>query len=111
LIIRDCIKMNKLKYTTLKGLISKTNQFNLNNFINMRIYHKDKGHIDISLSEDLKKEIEDLFKDFLGLNNLNLAFSYGIFDRLIIEKRNLKSQYIAGQDYPGEFRYIKKLLK
>ena len=103
--------MRKLKYTTLKGLIKKTNQFNLNNFISMRIYHKNKGHCDISLSEDLKKEIEDLFKDFLGLNNLNLSFSYGIFDRLIITERNLKVQYIAGQDYPGELRYLRKLLK
>ena len=103
--------MVKLKYTTLKGLINKTNQFNLNNFINMRIYHKDKGHIDIKLSNDLKNEIEGLFKDFLGLNKLNLSFSYGIFDRLIIRDRDLKAGYIAGQDYPSEFRYIKKLLK
>jgi len=100
----------KYKYTTLNGLISKTNQFSLNNFIGMRIFHKEKGHIDINLSEDLKNKIENLFKDFLGLNSLNLSFSYGIYDRLIIEK-DLKVRYIAGQDYPSELRYIKKQLK
>jgi len=101
----------KYKYKTLKGLISKTNQFNLNNFINKRIYHKNKGHINIKLSKDLEQEIYNLFKDHLGLNNLNLSFSYGIFDRLIIRERDLEVYYIAGQNYPSEFRYIKKLLK
>ena len=103
--------MVKLKYKTLKGLISKTNQFNLNNFISMRIYHKTKGHMDINLSDELKKEILNLFCDFLGLNDLNLSFSYGIYGRLIIRARDLKTEYIAGQDYPSELRYIKKLLK
>lgn len=102
--------MRKLKYTTLKGLIKKTNQFNLNNFIAMRIYHKTKGHSNIKLSEELETEIFNLFKDFLGLNNLNLSFSYGIYERLIIED-DLKVRYIAGQDYPSELRYIKRLLK
>jgi len=102
--------MVKLKYKTLKGLIKKTNQFNLNNFISMRIYHKNKKHTDIKLSEELEKEILNLFCDFLGLNDLNLSFSYGIFDRLIIED-DLKIKYIAGQDYPSELRYIKRLLK
>jgi hypothetical protein len=100
----------KYKYTTLKGLISKTRQFNLNNFLNMRIYHKDKGHINIKLSDDLNKQIEFLFCDFLNLNYLNYNKSYGLFDRLIIDK-NLKVCYIAGQNYPTELKYLRGLLK
>ena len=102
--------MKKYKYTTLKGLINKTKQFNLDNFISKRIYHIKKGHISFKLSESLEKEIFNLFKDFLGLSDLNLNNSNGIFERLIIEK-DLKVRYIAGQDYPGELRYIRKLLK
>jgi len=101
----------KLRYTTLKGLLGKTRQFNLNNFMNKRIHHKDKGHINITLSKDLNKEIEDLFINFLGISNLNKHNFEGIFDRLIISKRSLNVEYIAGQDYPSELRFIKKLLK
>ena len=101
----------KYKYTTLKGLINKTNQFNLSNFINKRMYHKNKGHIDFILSKDLETEIFNLFKDFLGLNNLNLSSSCGIFERLIIEKKDFEVRYIAGQEYSSEIRYIKKLLR
>ena len=101
----------KLKYKTLKGLITKTNQFNLSNFISMRIYHKNKGHRDIILSDDLYNEIKDLFKDFLGLNKINLGFNCGIFERLIINEKDLSVRYIAGQDYPSEIRYLRKCLK
>lgn len=103
--------MVKYKYTTLKGLISKTRQFNLNNFISMRIYHKTKGHIDISLSKELEQEILNLFTEFLGIEDLNLSKSYGIYDRLIISSRTFKAEYIAGQDYPSELRCLRKLLK
>jgi len=101
-----------LKYTTLKGLISKNHfkQLSLNDFLNKRFYHKDKGHINFKLSDNLNKEIETLFLNFLGLPYLNYNKSYGLFDRLIINKR-LNVEYIAGQDYPSELRYLKKLLK
>ena len=104
------MKIRTMHYKTLKGLISKTNQFNLNNFFDKRFYHKEKGHINFSLSIELEREIENLFLSFLGLSSFNYSRNYGIFNRLIIEK-DLKVKYIAGQDYPSEFRYIKKLLK
>ena len=100
----------KYKYTTLKGLISRTNQFSLSSYIGLRIFHKKKGHIDIKLTEELNDQINKLFCDFLGLYEINYYNNYGIFERLIINK-NLKVEYIAGQDYLGELRYIKKLLK
>ena len=100
----------KYKYTTLKGLISKTNQFSLSNFLSSRIYHIKKGHIDFKISPEVEEEIKSLFGDFLGLANFKYPVNCGIFERLIIEK-DLKVRYIAGQDYPGELRYIRKLLK
>jgi len=105
-------KQKKMYYKTLKGLIKKTHfkQFSLNDFFSKHIYHTEKGHINISLSDDLEKEIKNLFLDFLGLPYFNCYKSCGIFDRLIINKR-LRVEYIAGQNYPSEVRYIKKLLK
>ena len=35
----------------------------------------------------------------------NLPGSYGIFNRLTT------TEYIAGQDYPGELRFVKNLIK
>ena len=98
------------KYKTLKGLVSKTRQYSLNTFISGRMYHIKDGWVKLKLSGDLNQEIENKFKDFLGLSNLNVYRSYGLFDRLIINK-NLNVSYIAGQDYPSELRYLKKLIK
>lgn len=111
-----------ISYKSLKELINQTKskQFTLNNFFNNRIYHKEKGHIIISLSGELKKEIGYLFLNFLGIDKKKyqliyyiLAFDnidcYGIFDRLIINKK-LQVEYIAGQDYPSELRCIKRML-
>ena len=100
----------KLVYTTLKGLISKTEQFNFNNFVNCRMNHKNKRYVNIKLTPELTEEIKILFKDFLRLENIKTYESFGIYDRLIIDKNGLVS-YIAGQDYPGEVRYLKKLLR
>ena len=48
------------KYKSLKGLISKTQQFSLSNYISLRIYHKNKGHIDFKMTEELEKEIKKI---------------------------------------------------
>ena len=100
-----------MKYTTLKGLISKTRQYSLNSFVNGRFSHINKGWVNVKLSEDLKNQIIGLFNDFLNRDITNLNDSYGIFDRLIISKSSLEVEYIAGQDYPSEIRYIRKLIK
>jgi len=106
------IKMEKtMKYTTLKGLVNKSNQYSLNTFISGQICHPKHSWVKVKLTTELYNEIENKFKDFLGLNNLYINKSYGLFDRLIINKRNLEVSYIAGQDYPSELRYLKKLIK
>jgi hypothetical protein len=104
-----------LKYTTLKGLISKTTQFNFNNFLSKRFYHKKYGWCKFKLNEKSLNEMETLFKSVVGDLDLNINKSFGIFDRLIIrEKYNSKGlicNYIARQNYPSELRTIRKLIK
>lgn len=105
----------KLRYTTLKGIISKTEQFSFDNMLSKRFYHKIKGHNNFILSEQVETEILNLFSDFLGIyinkDNIKNLKSCGIYERLIINKRTLKVEYIAGQEYITELRYIKKLIK
>ena len=101
-----------LRYTTLKGLISKQQQFSLNTFLSGRMHHIKFGWCKFKMTDKLRTEIYNLFSSFLG--GINLPYpntvSYGIFDSLIISKR-LRVEYIAGQDYPGEIRYLKKLIR
>lgn len=109
----------KCKYKTLKGLMRvNNNYFTLDNYRSMRIYHTKKGWIDIKLTDKLKQEIINLFLEVLGSKNndklkevllINDFRNLGIYSRLWIDKK-LKSVYCAGQDYPGEIRFIKKEL-
>ena len=74
--------------------------------------HNKKGWVNFSLTDKLKKQIYNLFSDFLGGIDINVyGSSYGIYDRLIINKHNLKVSYIAGQEHTSELRYIKRLIK
>lgn len=105
------MKTKTMKYTTLKGLVSKTQQFNFNTFISGRMYHHKQGWVKYKITEELRTEIEDLFKDVVGDVWLYGVSSCGLLDRLIISKRSLKAQYIGGQDYPSEMRYLRKLFR
>ena len=99
------------KYTTLKGLISKTQQYSLSTFLSCRIYHIKKGWIKVELSKDLNEQINNLFSNFLNRDITKQINNFGIFERLIISKRTLKVEYIAGQDYTSELRFIRGLIK
>ena len=103
--------MRNYKIKTIKGILNITNQFNLNNFMEKRIYHIKKGYTDLYITDELNNTLYNMFIQFLGINNLNNFKSCGIMDRVILNKHNLDISYIAGQDYPSELRYIKKLLK
>lgn len=98
------------KFKTLKGLVSKTQQYSFNAFLSGRMCHNKNGWVKVKLSPELRTEVENKFKSVVGDLNLNISCSYGLFDRLVINKR-LKCQYIAGQEYTGELRYLKKLIK
>ena len=102
-----------LKYKTLKGLIEKQQQFSFNTFLSGRMCHKKMGWCKFKVTPELKKEIEDKFKAVVGdlnFNKNNSSLGCGLFDRLIITNR-LTGQYIGGQDYPSELRYLKTLIK
>lgn len=99
-----------LRYTTLKGLISKTNQFSFNTFLSGRMYHNKHGWVKFKVTDKVREQIENIFKSVVGDVYLYCGKSYGIFDRLIINNR-LEGQYIAGQEYSSELRYLKKLIR
>lgn len=103
--------MNKtLKYTTIKGLVSKTRQFSLYTFLSGRMYHIKHGWVNIRLSESLQEDILNRFKDFLGLEYIKQYETFGIYERLILKPSGDVS-YIAGQDYNSEIRTLKGLLR
>jgi len=100
----------KLRYTTLKGLIGKCKQFSYSNYLSGRMLHINKGWVRFSVAPEVRQQIEDLFKSVVGDIDLNINSNYGLFERLIITKR-LTGQYIAGQEYSSELRYLKQLIK
>jgi hypothetical protein len=97
-------------YKNIKSLLKNTSQFSYYTFCSGRMYHKSKGGINFKLSPELEDHLNELFCEFLGLNCIKPNYD-GISERLIICKHSEKVRYIAGQDYPGEIRYLKKLLR
>lgn len=109
--------MNKKthNYKTLNGLITKTTQFTLNHFIMGRFHHINNNWVNFKVTPEVKTKIEELFKEKVGNLDLNINKTYGLFDRLIIEKKRnekgFRCEYIAGQDYPSEIKYLRKLIR
>jgi len=99
-----------LRYKTFKGLISKTRQYSFNTYLSKRICHNKFGWCKYKITPELKQEIENSFKSVVGDIDLEMYFSCGLFDRLIINN-NLRASYIGGQDYPSELRYLRKIIK
>lgn len=98
-------------------------QYTFNNLINGREYdYENFEWIDTPLQE--RQEALHQFRTFLlkttregsrpqnALLNMDvvrcLPETAGIFDRLIISERGV--EYIAGQDYTGEIKFIKDLI-
>ena len=99
-----------LYYKSLKGLISKTQQFSLATFISGRFHHNKHGWSKFKVTDKVHDQIKEAFEGVIG-SFWTPTHSYGIYERLIINKRNLEGHYIAGQNYPSELREIRKLLK
>lgn len=104
------VKNKAVRYTTLKGLLSKTHQFSLSTYLNKRMYHNLKGWCNLKLSDKLDQEIRLKFNSYLGMEINYDKENIGLFQRLIISPKG-GVEYIAGQDYPSELRYLKKLLR
>lgn len=97
-------------------------QISLSNIISSRYFDWEKGWIDkkIELTEEQKSAFVHVFgkgcterrKEHLWrfINNLEDERTYGIYDRIVFGDCGASCQYIAGQDYPSEVAYIRKLI-
>jgi len=112
--------MKTRHYKTLRGLLRamESQQINLNQMRQKRIYHKSLGWINIIIEESVEREF---YEGICGvvwsqvneerIFYVSTAPYYGIFDRLCYDIRYNKYEYIAGQDYRSEIRCIQRLLK
>ena len=90
--------------------------------LNGKYYSKD--HAVLTMDHETRYELSKKFKEFLLSNcrkgsnpYYNILYTsmlecenFGIYERLVYSIERDKVEYIAGQDYPGEIRYIKKLI-
>ena len=111
-----------MTYKTIDNALKKvkSNYITLDDVINGRFYHVNKGHTDLKISGlDLDKSlhINNLLGVIGGRKNYSIRLRYliargkscGILERLIYDGK--KWSYIAGQDYTGEINYIRKILR
>lgn len=97
-------------------------QITLSNVISGCYLDWEKGWISkkIELTEDQKSAFVHVFgkgcterrKEHLRrfINNLEGERTYGIYDRIVFGDYGIPCQYVAGQDYPSEVAYIRKLI-
>lgn len=90
--------------------------------LNSKYYNKD--HEVVTMDHETRYELSKKFKEFLlstcrkgSKPYYNILYTpmlereiFGIYERLVYNIERDKVEYIAGQDYPGEIRYIKKLI-
>ena len=95
------------------------NHLTLDSFISGRAYHKEQGHVNhgLELPEVDKlvqllggrKETKAKIKRVLEFH-LHTIGSWGIFGRVLFDSKANDWEYCAGQDYPSELAYIRKLI-
>lgn len=100
--------MKTIKYKTIKGLLSQTNQLTVEQFLNGRFYHNKKGWINFKLDS---KEYEKVLYDFskycfsskkaqnkLFNNLVNNNFDSSFFQCFYICKNNF-SNSLSGESF------------
>ncbi len=107
--------MNKERtifYKSYRNIKNKTRQLSLSNLIDKRIYHTERGWIDINYGETFNKVLNDIKND-LGFreNNTKYLENCGRFERVVYSYKRKQWNYIVGQSYPEEIRYLRKLLE
>lgn len=107
-------------YKTLEGLMRACGirEINLNQMREGKIYHKTLGWINFTLPDGVK---EDFYRGIAGvvwsrvtderIDFVKYAGSKYIFNRLTYDGKYKRFGYCAGQDYPGEIRFIQTLLR
>lgn len=106
--------MSKTKtYKTLKGLLNQSygQQISLYSYKAGRFHHKKLGWINFKLSSEATKELLQGFSEITNcypyqLVNCSLC---GLLERLTLTKYGF--QYVAGQDYTCELRYLRKWIR
>jgi hypothetical protein len=105
--------MKTRDYKTLRGLTKHVHQYSLDDFVKGMAYHDKLGWIKIRLSDELRDELVKGFADAIDLRKAyrleTLYESCGILKRLFYDGRRFT--YCAGQDYPGEVRFIKDWIR
>lgn len=112
-----------MKITDTKQL-ANFDQFNFNSVLNGRARHKTQGWIKVTLSDHV---LNTLCYDIAALLWSQQAkvrqyghamwylagkgISYSIFERVNYDVNRERWEYIAGQDYPAEVEFIKRLIR
>lgn len=108
--------MKTYKYNTLRGLLRQTDDLNLYGVLSDRLNLRGRGFCRVRLSDSLRAE---LFAKWAGViysrpnenaANIGRLEPCGILRRLTIDRTG-RASYCAGQDYPGEIRYIQGLIR
>lgn len=108
--------MKTYKYNTLRGLLRQTDDLNLYGVLSGRLNLRGRGWCRIRFSDSLRAE---LFAKWAGViysrpndnaRNMQYLEPCGILRRLTIDRTG-RASYCAGQDYPGEIRYIQGLIR
>lgn len=99
-------------------------QYSFANLISGR--HRDDEGNWVETPYEFREIVLEKFKDFLLSNTrknskvqnaiirmrtYGLPNNCGLFERLIYNEERDKVEYVAGQDYPSELRFLKDLIK
>lgn len=108
------------KYKTLKGLLSQNGgQLGYNDFHRNQFYHKTAGWQNFSLPEEEKEKGYIMLASAIYTDGKKMSYrlrnyngrAAGILNRIFFERNGKRATYCAGQDYPGEIRFIQKLFR
>ena len=116
--------MRKRNYKTIRGLIRQMfyGFLSVGDILNGTYYHKYGWHQKFVLTDDALREFTDSICCTLNMKDKDYVFDNVRFGRIKnceILKRigvefhsgKLYYTYIAGQDYPSEARFVRKLLR
>ena len=116
--------MRKRSYKTIRGLMRQKfyGFLSVSDILNGTYYHKYGWHQKFVLTDDALREFTDGICGTLNMKDKDYVFdnvrfgrikNCGILERIGVElyRGKLHYTYMAGQYYPSEARYVRKLLR
>ena len=117
--------MRKRSYKTIRGLMRQKfyGFLSVSDILNGTYYHKYGLHQKFVLADDALREFTDGICGALNMKDKDSVFdnirfgrvkNCGILERIGVEylrSGKLRYTYTAGQDYPSEARFVRKLLR